>query len=242
VVLAAGFGTRLRPLSEHLPKPLFRFFHVPLVEWAIAHLVRAGVERVAVNLHHGAPRVAAHLQEVVPRRWPNLQLELSMEPEILGTGGALANLAGWLGREPFWILNSDAVFVEDLREVARAHEASQADATLMVTRDPRYAAERLVRVVPNGRVETILSAPDPSAATFCGIHLASRGLLERIPLRHCSVIREGYSPWLADGAQVLAYETRALFADMGTPDRFVDAHGLGLAVIDRLLPLIAPCT
>lgn len=232
VILAAGRGSRLRPVTDHTPKALVPFFGLPLIDFAAAHLVDAGVRRIAVNTYYLGEAIARHVNTHLVRRYPEVEWFVSSERFILGTGGGLANLGGWLDHGPFWIVNADAVFTESLPDLGARHLASGADATWMVTRHPSFSGlrtvvvedERVVRVTPESRAEGYV---------FCGVHVASRGLLSTLPAekRSC-VVRHGYEPWISAGADVRAVETHGFWADTGTPARYVDAHRRGLAHVD----------
>ena len=224
VILAAGLGTRLRPVTTTTPKALVPFFGRPLLDHSAMHLVRAGARRVAVNAHHHAEQVLRHVEEVLGPTYPHVAWEVSLEPDLLGTGGALARLRGWLGTEPFYVVNADAVFAQPLELLGAAHGASGADATLMVSRDPAYAALRFVAADAGGRLEGIGCAPVAAGAVFCGVHVAGPRLLATLPDGSSCVIGSGYRPMLTSGADLRVFLTDAPWADTGTPEQYVDAH------------------
>lgn len=108
MVLAAGFGTRMRPLTNDLPKPLVRVHGKPLIDHAIDRLVAAGVEFVVVNVHHHAARLKAHLAART-----DIQIRISEETDaILGTGGGIFNVLPLFEGEPFFVHNADSIWVE----------------------------------------------------------------------------------------------------------------------------------
>jgi NDP-sugar pyrophosphorylase family protein len=109
VVLAAGAGTRLRPLTDLRPKALCPVGDRPLVDWAIG-AVGGAVGRVAVNVHHGRDQMLEHLCAA----WPSVHVSVE-EPVALGTAGALARLRGWLGGDAALVANADTWHREDLR-------------------------------------------------------------------------------------------------------------------------------
>ncbi len=106
MVLAAGLGTRLRPVTETLPKPLVEINGRSLLDHAIDRLELAGVERVVVNVHYKAAMVAEHL-----RRRDNPHIEISEEPELLDTGGGVRQALPLLG-EAFFVVNSDVLWLD----------------------------------------------------------------------------------------------------------------------------------
>ena len=109
VVLAAGLGTRLRPLTLVEPKPLLPVWGMPMLERILRMLEKWGVEEIAVNAHWLAPKV----RQFVAARKGRAKITVAEEPEILGTGGVLNPLKYFLGDGPFWLVNGDIV-AEDL--------------------------------------------------------------------------------------------------------------------------------
>jgi len=224
LILAAGHGSRLRPITLHTPKPLVPFFGAPLIAYAAAQLVSQGVSRIAVNTHHLAEAVAHYVRTELTALYPQVEWHLSHEPELLGTGGALKNLEDWFDPGDLWVVNADAVFSADLSMMARAHSARGAQGTWMVTRAEHARLLRVVERDGDGYVQSIAPNAQEGAAVFCGVHLTSTELLARLPSGVSCVVRDGYIPWVSDGARVYGWETEAFWADTGTPERVVDAH------------------
>jgi MurNAc alpha-1-phosphate uridylyltransferase len=131
MVLAAGFGKRLRPITESLPKALVPVAGRPLIDYALDRLEAAGVEQVVVNTHHLADRVAAHLG---PRARP--RIVLSHEQEILETGGGVLKALPLLGPDPFLVVNGKIMWRngkdDALLRLARAWDGSCMDALLLL--------------------------------------------------------------------------------------------------------------
>lgn len=232
LLLAAGRGTRMSPVTDHTPKPLLPFLEGTLLDHAAAHAVRAGARRVAVNAHHLGGQVERHVRGVLALRHPEVAWHVSIEEPLLGTGGALRKLRdeGWLEDASLLVVNSDAVFTEDLRAFLAAWRVSGADAAWLVTRGPD--SDRDLRTVvgdDTGHLTSISPAPVPAGLVFCGVHVTSPGLFAVLPDGPSCVVRQGYLPWTAAGARVLLHETRAFWADTGTPERYVEAwrHALG---------------
>lgn len=224
LILAAGEGRRLAPITDTLPKPLVPFFGRPLLDWAIAAALRAGVTRIAVNAYHLADRLAAHLTALTPeltRTHPGLELHLSREPALLGTGGAVRHLRHWLSPDaPFYVINADAVFAEPLATLTSPAPA------LLVTREPTFSDQRRLVASPGGHLAALDESSQPAAFTFCGVTLADPGLPERLPDGPSCILRQGFLPYLPE-ISVRLVETTAFFADTGTPDLLVDAHRRG---------------
>jgi N-acetyl-alpha-D-muramate 1-phosphate uridylyltransferase len=132
MILAAGFGTRMRPITDHTPKPLIPLAGRPLIDHVIDRLIEAQVKRVVVNTHYKAELLAQHL-----RQRHDVAIELSHEPELLDTGGGVKQALPRLG-EAFFVLNSDVFWlnakVPALKRMARAWDPARLDALLLVQR------------------------------------------------------------------------------------------------------------
>jgi N-acetyl-alpha-D-muramate 1-phosphate uridylyltransferase len=132
MVLAAGLGTRLRPITDHLPKPLVTLGGRTLLDHAIDRLAASGVERIVVNLHYKPEMIAAHLAE---RRSP--AITLVHEGELLETGGGVFNALDALG-DVFYVVNADVFWLDGktpaLRRLAGAFDAERLDALLLLQR------------------------------------------------------------------------------------------------------------
>ena len=135
MVLAAGRGLRLRPLTEHTPKPLVRVAGRALIDYALDLLIATGVREIVVNAHHLAEQIERHMTDVA-RQHPALTLRVSREVDLLETGGGVLQALPWLGAEPFFVLNSD-VIVRDgpsptLARMAQRFDARSMDALLLL--------------------------------------------------------------------------------------------------------------
>lgn len=235
IILAAGEGRRLAPITDTLPKPLVPFFGRPLLDWALAAALSAGVTRIAVNAYHLADRLSAHLDALSPRleaSHPGLELHLSREPALLGTGGAVRHLRHWLTPDaPFLVINADAVFAAPLETLSAAHHPA-----LLVTREPTFADQRRLVASATGHLAALDESSPPSAFTFCGVTLADPGLPDRLPDGPSCILRQGFLPYVAE-LPVRLVETTAFFADTGTPELLVDAHRRGHVMTTQGPPL-----
>lgn len=131
MVLAAGRGERLRPLTERLPKPLIEVGGKAMLDWALDHLAAAGIDQAVVNLHHLGGQIEAH---VTGRACP--RVVFSREAELLDTGGGVAAALARLGPDAFYVLNGDVVWLNGLEPVldrlARAWDEAEMDALLLL--------------------------------------------------------------------------------------------------------------
>ncbi|HMP89586.1 MAG TPA: sugar phosphate nucleotidyltransferase [Kiritimatiellia bacterium] len=220
-ILAAGFGTRLLPLTRIVPKPLLPLNGIPMIERALSMVRSWGVRDVVVNVHHGADALVAH---VLQRRHDGLRIAISFEPEILGTGGALTRAAWFFDDgKPFWVVNADVAARVDGQKIVRGFVSGKtiASAWLMATRGPRTVECR------NG-VITNFETKNRGAEgtyTFCGVHLVNPAVLNYLPKQGFASIIEAYKSAMADGWRVAGIPVeRAFWADVGTPEQYVNAE------------------
>jgi MurNAc alpha-1-phosphate uridylyltransferase len=132
MVMAAGLGTRMRPLTDRLPKPLVPVAGKPLIDHVLDRLAAAGVERAVVNVHYLADKLVQHLQN---RRSPNVVIS-DERPDILGTGGGVVKALPQLGGTPFFHINSDTIWIEgtqpNLSRLAQVFDPTTMDALLLL--------------------------------------------------------------------------------------------------------------
>jgi mannose-1-phosphate guanylyltransferase len=228
MVLAAGLGTRLRPLTELLPKPAVPVAGLPLLQFALARLRRAGAARAVVNAHH----LAGELARVADRAalGAGIRLSISREPVIAGTGGALREARPLLGGADAVVLwNGDVLFDLDLAAAVAAHRASGAIATLVLAPMPPGATFATVDVDRSMAVRRIAGhgpgGPDLVPLHFTGVHVLSPRLLDHVPATPfaCDVNRHVYPPLLASG-EVRSVVAGGYWNDLGTPARYLQAN------------------
>lgn len=128
-ILAAGFGSRLRPITSVTPKPLMPVLNLPAICYTLVLLKEAGIETVICNVHHHAEHIRRFFSE---NRSFGMDTHISEETTILGTGGGLKRCEGMLGNEPFILINSDIIADFDLKSFIDIHNRSSNDGTLML--------------------------------------------------------------------------------------------------------------
>jgi NDP-sugar pyrophosphorylase family protein/aminoglycoside/choline kinase family phosphotransferase len=208
------------PLSRDLPKPLMPLWGVPILERILNLLKRWGVKEVVINLHHNPDEIFA-LGRSLAR--PDLKINFSFEPEILGTGGALRHAEWFVGDQPFWLINSD--IAADLKP----------DALLKAFKSGKCIAAAWLHPILGPRtVEmskgwiTAFQSRTPGAKgtfTFCGLHLVSPRILEFLPESGFAGIIPAYERAMKQGLRVAGVcVPGSTWADVGTPRQYLDAH------------------
>lgn len=137
MLLAAGLGMRMRPLTENMPKPMLPVGGKPMLDWALDKCVAAGVERAVINLHHCGDVIKNHLKNRT-----DIEIVYSPEPELLDSGGGVKNALPLLGNAPFFCINTDLVITDGTTPVLLAMAALWNDATmdLLMLMKPREQA------------------------------------------------------------------------------------------------------
>jgi mannose-1-phosphate guanylyltransferase len=227
-VLCAGLGTRLRPLTNRVPKPAVPVCGIPLVRWSLGLLAGAGVRRAVVNVHHLPDAMAAAAEGGA--RALGMSLAVSREPVIAGTGGALREARARLGSaDAIFLVNGDVLFDVDLPAALAAHRASGALATMLLLPMPAGAAYAAVETDAFGAVRRIAARFGPGGEGlapwhFSGVHVLSPELLDRVPATpfEADVNRHVYPPLMASGA-VRGLVVDGYWNDLGTPARYLEA-------------------
>lgn len=202
MVLAAGLGTRLRPLTLDRPKALVEVAGRPLIAYNLLLLRRYGVTEVIINLHHRGEALRAALGD---GSHYGLRIEYSPEDPLLDTGGAIKNAEAWLAGQDFLVLNGDTIIDLPLDRLIAAHRARAAAATLVLRTDPEQERYGVIEVDADSRIRRFLGRPEPRAAAltpymFAGVHILSPRVFAYMPLpRAFSITRETYPAMLAAG-------------------------------------------
>ncbi|MDI9569576.1 MAG: nucleotidyltransferase family protein [Pseudomonadota bacterium] len=177
-ILGAGLGTRLRPLTDHCPKPLLPLGGRPMITYAMEHLRRAGIERFIVNTHHCAQVYA----ETFPRReWRGVPIVFRHEPTLLDTGGGIKNIEDLLVEgEPLLVYNGDVLTDMPLQDLMERHFQAGAPATLALRSDGH---PRNVNLDAEGYVCDLrhtLGHDGVRSCLFTGVYIVEKSLLAGI--------------------------------------------------------------
>jgi NDP-sugar pyrophosphorylase family protein len=228
MIVAGGAGTRLRPLTRTTPKPLLPFCGAPFLAGVVRRLAAVGVERVMLIVGDDpAPfEILRGEAELV-----GVTLEAIPEPEPLDTaGGVRAACERTSG--PFLVLNGDILTDVDLRGAIKAHTDSGADATLVLTRVEDTSTFG-VAVRDAGRIVRFVEKPEPGSlpghdTVNAGTYVLEPEAIARFPLGRLSFEREVFPDLLERGAHLEGWVGDGVWADLGTPDRFLAGHRLAL--------------
>ncbi|MBF0549357.1 MAG: NDP-sugar synthase [Deltaproteobacteria bacterium] len=220
MILSAGLGTRLRPLTLIRPKPLVPIFNQPLILLLLSTLAQAGVSRVMANTHHLADRLEAFAAVTdLP-----LPLTLRYEPEILLTGGGLKNTADFWDDAPFVVINGDILFDFDLTGLIKAHVANGSLVTMALHDHARY---NNVLVNDQQRVVGIRGrnfAPGKRLLAYTGIQVINPELLDFLPSGPSDFI-DTYISLIASGSGLSAYVISGHYwSDIGSPGDYLQVH------------------
>lgn len=232
MVFAAGLGSRLRPLTDVLPKPLCPVGPWPLVRYAVETLKAAGITEIAINTFH----LGAKLPEAIAdgSAW-GVKITWSHESgSILGTGGGLRKMKEFLSAEgDFAVMNGDTLIDFDLRFAIEKHRASGATATMVLKDDPRVATFGAIGYDPAdgrvwdfvGRVPVPAGTPVISKALFTGVHVFSPRVFDHIaPDGEVNLGTETYPALLRAGERVSCVLQQGYWSDLGTADRLYEAN------------------
>lgn len=233
MVLAAGFGERLGPLTDTCPKPLLPIRGVPLLHILLRLLKREGFGKVVINLHHLGHMIK---ESVGDGSSFGLEVHYSEEERILGTGGGIKAARHLLGDDTFLVINGDVMVDAPLGEIWEHHIEKNAAATLVVKDDPTSPGWGAIKVDEKGRVRQILGKPpckDPLLPKlFVGIHVIEPVIFDFIPPgEKSSSTQDVYPAMLDSGLPVHYFEYTGPFIDIGTPERYRALQRAGIVII-----------
>lgn len=222
-VLGAGLGTRLRPLTNLLPKPLLPIFGRPLITFALDHLRQSGIEKFWVNTHHLPEKFAAQFPK---DEYNGIPLDLVHEPDLLETGGGIKNLQYRIGDEPFIVYSGDVLTDLSVDRLVKEHFSRRNDVTLALRTTGLSTSIGWCR--ETGRIVNLLAARAPGESgkfDFAGISVWNPSVFSRIPhaarISFIPVIIE----WMKSGGKVggVVLEESRWF-NLGSRREYLAAH------------------
>ncbi|KAG1677906.1 hypothetical protein FOA52_001324 [Chlamydomonas sp. UWO 241] len=230
VILVGGFGTRLRPLTLSVPKPLVDFANKPMIVWQIEALKAAGVTEVVLAINYRPEVMQTFIDE-----WQSklgVKIVCSQESEPMGTAGPLALARELLddgSGQPFFVLNSDVICEYPLKDMLDFHKARKAEATILVTKVEDPTKYGVVVMDEYGQVQRFVEKPKEFVGDKinAGIYVCSPSILKRIELRPTSIEREVF-PHVAADNKLYSYTLSGYWMDIGQPKDYLKGLHLHL--------------
>lgn len=228
VILVGGQGTRMRPLTDTRPKPMLPLLDLPFVERQVEHLVRAGVITIVFSCGYRPREIEQYFGDGSAR---GLRIGYAVDPEPLGTAGAVANAATLLHDGDVFVLNGDILTDLDLAALVAHHRALGAEATIALTPVDDPSAFGLVRTDADGRVSAFVEKPTPGELIpgepyriNAGTYVLSASARAAIPTGVQVSIERDTFPLLAARGGVAALASDCYWRDIGTPASYREAH------------------
>ncbi|MBO6724586.1 MAG: nucleotidyltransferase family protein [Rhizobiaceae bacterium] len=216
MVLAAGLGKRMRPITERIPKPLVPIAGKPLIDWGLDALAGAGVGEAVVNVHHLAPQLIAHLEG-----WPAPRVRISDESqELLESAGGIVKALSMLGTAPFFVLNADTFWVggdENLAELALAWDSARMDILLMLANLENatgHSGRTDFLLAGDGRLSRAAGAPE--GLIYAGAAIVSPAIFEDARAEPHS-LNVYFDQAIANG-RLFGHVMKGHWITVGTPD------------------------
>lgn len=222
IILAAGFGTRLRPLTDNTPKPLVQVGGRPLIHYSLLLLRKYGITDVVINVHYHAKKIIEALGDGSKL---GMRIHYSREPVLLGTGGGIRKIFSDFSHESSIVINSDIVIEIDLAKLIHFHRQSSGAATLVLREAKTSDKFGVLEVDRDSRIRNILGKVFWKGVTkqslmFTGLHLINKEVLDFIPKEMSSSIIDAYIKMLGQNKKLNAYITLDYWNDLGHIDRY----------------------
>lgn len=223
--LAGGKGTRLRPITDDLPKPMIPIMGKPLLEWNIENLKNHGIDEVVLSTCYKSHKIENYFGD---GKKLGVKISYISEDMPLGTGGAIKNAEKFFAAT-FLVFNADILSDIDISDMIRFHRAKGALATIAVTRVDNPSAYGVIEHDEKGYITAFKEKPKPhetkSNLINTGVYIFEPEVLREIPSgRTVSIERETYPQLLRKGFKIAAYHKCSYWLDLGTPEKYVKAH------------------
>jgi len=244
VVLAGGFGTRLRPLSCTRPKLLFPIGNKPLLDWTIEKLAKSGTQEVILAVNYMTDALVQHYPK--SKRKPKISFSRDTPisstrtrtpfPRPLGTGGPIKNAERLIGRkEPFLVLNGDVLTNIDYAELEKRHETNkEATATIALFRVEDSSRYGVAELTKDNRIVRFVEKPSGGKASSnlinAGVYVLEPEVFDYIPSGRTVSIEHEVFPKLADEGKLYGYNFEGLWIDIGEPEDYLRANKLWLDI------------
>ncbi len=223
--LAGGLGTRLRPITNDLPKPMVPIMGKPLLERNIENLKNHGVDEIVLSTCYKPHKIERYFED---GRKLGIKISYISEDIPLGTAGAIKNAQSFFN-DTFLVFNADILSDIDISEMIRFHKEKGALATIAVTQVDNPSAYGVIEHDENGFITAFKEKPQPHETSSnlinAGVYVFEPQLLDEIPSgRAVSIEREIYPQLLQKGYKLAVYNRCSYWLDLGTPDKYLRAH------------------
>jgi NDP-sugar pyrophosphorylase family protein len=218
-VLGAGLGTRLRPLTDELPKPLLPIFQKPLITFALDHLIASGVKRFVINTHHLAPQFQTLFAQGSYR---NCSIQLVHEPDLLETGGGIKNAEPWLGQDSFIVYSGDILTDLNLDKLINEHVRCGNDVTLALRRTGLASGV----ILKEGRIVDIRRGTDGDGNfDYANVSIWNSSIFEKIPAKKKISFIPILVEWIRAGGRIggIVLDEGKWF-NIGSRTEYLDVH------------------
>jgi len=226
IIIAGGFGTRLRPLTYNTPKAMVPVANIPFILHQIELIASYGIKDIILNLHYLSMSVKSILEK---ERRPGIRLYYSIEEIPLGTAGAVKNAQEYFDEDPLLIFNGDILTDLNLKELLSFHKAKKAQATLTLTKVEDPTTYGLVITDKKKVVKEFIEKPSWERVTAntinAGIYVIEPRVFREVPFGiEYSFERELFPKLLKEGQPVYGFESDAYWIDIGSPQKYMQAH------------------
>jgi MurNAc alpha-1-phosphate uridylyltransferase len=234
MVLAAGLGKRMRPITDTMPKPLVRIAGKTLLDWGLDSLGAAGVSKAVVNVHYLPDQIVAHVAE---RRAPRIVISDERDA-LLDSAGGIVKALPLLGSEPFYVINADTFWIDSgqssLERLSLAWDSAKMDILLMLT-DLDSATGHCVGtdflVAPDGGLRR--SKGDPAGLIYAGAAIINPGIFVDAPAGKHSL--NAYFDKAISAGRLFGMQMRGRWITVGTPDAIAPAEAAVAGALARVV-------
>jgi NDP-mannose synthase len=236
VVLAAGKGTRLRPLTLDTPKPMLTLGGRPILETLTRQLAHYGFADITVTSHYRSDKIAAYLPQLAGRLPAHVRLHHEPQAQLMGTAGGLSSIPGLGDDGPFLVMNGDLISDIDYGALMAFHRQHQPALTI-----GRYPATQQIKlgvldVDERGLVTAYREKPHLTFPVSMGVYIYAPSTLAYVPPAGWLDLPELVQQLISDGASVMTYPFDGYWLDVGTHDDFERADQILRDEQDRFLP------
>jgi NDP-sugar pyrophosphorylase family protein len=232
MVFAAGYGTRLRPLTDELPKALVPVAGRPMIEYPLLLLRYYGITEIVINVHHLGEKIEDYLQG---GKKLGLHLTYSKEKELLDTGGGLLQAKTFLEGGAFVVINSDVIIDLPLQAAIDQHRKYRATATFVLRPDAQADQYGAIEISAERRVQKFLNHQAPSSGAagpvrklmFTGVQILEPKVFDYMEAANSAVFsttKVTYPKMLTEGERLYGFLFEGFWQDLGTPERIKEAE------------------